>query len=65
MLQPTKPVSEADAATVVSTSGSTGAPKGVVLSRAAIRASVEATPRLAGWDRVTGCWRCRRTTSPA
>jgi o-succinylbenzoate---CoA ligase len=43
MLQPTQPVSEADAAAVVATSGSTGAPKGVVLSRAAIRASVEAT----------------------
>ena len=43
MLQPTRPVSEADTAAVVSTSGSTGAPKGVVLSRAAIRASVEAS----------------------
>ena len=43
MLQPTTPVSESDAAAVMSTSGSTGAPKGVVLSRAAIRASVEAS----------------------
>ena len=43
MLQPTQPVGEADTAAVVATSGSTGAPKGVVLSRAAIRASVEAT----------------------
>jgi o-succinylbenzoate---CoA ligase len=43
MLQPTQPVSEADAAAVVATSGSTGAPKGVVLSRAAIHASVQAT----------------------
>jgi O-succinylbenzoic acid--CoA ligase len=43
MLQPSKPVHETDAAVVVSTSGSTGAPKGVVLSRAAIRASVEAS----------------------
>jgi O-succinylbenzoic acid--CoA ligase len=42
MLQPAKPVTEADAAVVVPTSGSTGAPKGVVLSRAAIRASVGA-----------------------
>jgi o-succinylbenzoate---CoA ligase len=42
MLQPAEPVTEADAAVVVPTSGSTGAPKGVVLSRAAIRASVEA-----------------------
>jgi o-succinylbenzoate---CoA ligase len=49
MLQPTQPVSEVDAAAVVATSGSTGAPKGVVLSRAAIRASVEAThDRLGG-----------------
>jgi O-succinylbenzoic acid--CoA ligase len=43
MLQPNQPVSEADAAAVIATSGSTGVPKGVVLSRAAIRASVEAT----------------------
>src|SRR4029450_12241326 len=49
MLQLTQPVSEADAAAGVATSGSPGAPKGVVLSRAAIRASVEAThDRLGG-----------------
>jgi o-succinylbenzoate---CoA ligase len=42
MLQPSQPVTEADAAVVVATSGSTGTPKGVVLSRTAIRASVEA-----------------------
>jgi o-succinylbenzoate---CoA ligase len=42
MFQPGQPVTEADAAVVVATSGSTAAPKGVVLSRAAIRASVEA-----------------------
>jgi o-succinylbenzoate---CoA ligase len=42
-LQPTQPVREADAGAVVATSGSTGAPKSVVLSRAAISASVEAT----------------------
>jgi O-succinylbenzoic acid--CoA ligase len=40
---------EADAAVVVATSGSTGTPKGVVISRAALRASVEAThTRLGG-----------------
>ena len=42
MFQPAQPVTEADAAVVVATSGSTGAPKGVVLSRAAMRASVAA-----------------------
>jgi len=53
MLQATQPVIEADAAAVVSTSGSTGAPKGVVLSRAAIRASVEATH---AWLGAPGDW---------
>jgi O-succinylbenzoic acid--CoA ligase len=49
MLQPTQPLTETDAAAVVATSGSTAAPKGVVLSRGAIRASVEAThDRLGG-----------------
>jgi O-succinylbenzoic acid--CoA ligase len=53
MLQAAQPVIEADAAAVVSTSGSTGAPKGVVLSRAAIRASVEATH---AWLGAPGDW---------
>jgi o-succinylbenzoate---CoA ligase len=53
MLQATQPVIEADAAAVVSTSGSTGAPKGVVLSRAAIRASVKATY---AWLGAPGDW---------
>ena len=49
MLEPTQPVTEPDPVAVVATSGSTGAPKGVVLSQAAIRASVEAThTRLGG-----------------
>jgi o-succinylbenzoate---CoA ligase len=49
MFQPDHPVVEADAAVVVATSGSTAAPKGVVISRAALRASVEAThTRLGG-----------------
>jgi o-succinylbenzoate---CoA ligase len=49
MLQPELPVIQGDAAVVVATSGSTGSPKCVVLSGAAIRASVEAThARLGG-----------------
>ena len=49
VLRPDQPVTEPDAAVVVTTSGSTGKPKAAVLSRAAIRASVEAThARLGG-----------------
>lgn len=48
-LRPDQPVTEPDAAVVVATSGSTGRPKAAVLSRSAIRASVEAThARLGG-----------------
>lgn len=48
MLRPELPVTEADAAVIVSTSGSTGTPKGVVLSRSAIRASAAATEQRLG-----------------
>jgi O-succinylbenzoic acid--CoA ligase len=49
MLQPELPVTEPDAAAVLTTSGSTGHPKGVVLSRSAITASAQAThDRLGG-----------------
>lgn len=49
MLQPEQAVPEPDVAAIVATSGSTGAPKGVLLSRSAIRASVQAThERLGG-----------------
>ena len=49
VLRPDQPVTEPDAAVVVTTSGSTGRPKAAVLSSAAIRASVEAThARLGG-----------------
>lgn len=49
MLRPGQPVTEPDAAVIVSTSGSTGVPKGVVLSRQAIAASAAAThERLGG-----------------
>jgi O-succinylbenzoic acid--CoA ligase len=49
LLQVEQPVIEPDAAAIVPTSGSTGQPKAVVLSRAALRASVAAThARLGG-----------------
>ncbi|HZA02965.1 MAG TPA: AMP-binding protein [Propionibacteriaceae bacterium] len=49
VLRPDQPVTEPDAAVVVTTSGSTGRPKAAVLSGAAIRASVSAThARLGG-----------------
>jgi O-succinylbenzoic acid--CoA ligase len=48
MLCTDRPVTEPDAAVIVSTSGSTGIPKGVVLSRSAIRASAEATHQRLG-----------------
>jgi O-succinylbenzoic acid--CoA ligase len=48
MLQPEIPVSEPDAAVIVSTSGSTGTPKGVVLSGGAVAASAAATHQRLG-----------------
>jgi len=48
MLRPDEPVVEPDAVAIVATSGSTGAPKGVVLSRAAVTAAAEATHRRLG-----------------
>lgn len=48
MLAPDVPCEYEDAATVVATSGSTGSPKGVVLSRAAIRAGAAATHQRLG-----------------
>jgi O-succinylbenzoic acid--CoA ligase len=49
MLRTEEPVVEPEAAAVVATSGSTGEPKGVVLSRSAMRAAVAAThERLGG-----------------
>jgi o-succinylbenzoate---CoA ligase len=54
-----EPVTEADAAAVVTTSGSTGEPKAVVLTRAALRFAVEAThDRLGG----PGDWVCALPT---
>ncbi|EUA22428.1 AMP-binding enzyme family protein [Mycobacterium xenopi 3993] len=53
-----------DIAVVVTTSGTTGAPKGAQLTAAALTASANAThARLGGPG--AGCWRCLRITSPA
>lgn len=58
-LRPEVDVTEPDAALVVTTSGSTGQPRAVVLSRAALRASALAThARLGG----PGTWHCALAT---
>lgn len=48
MFRPSETVAEPDAAAIVATSGSTGHPRGVVLSRAALIASAAATHRRLG-----------------
>ncbi|GAA1392367.1 AMP-binding protein [Luteococcus peritonei] len=48
MLRPELPVAEPGAAVVVSTSGSTGAPKGAVLSAAALEAAARSTQQVLG-----------------
>ncbi|GAB2473927.1 o-succinylbenzoate--CoA ligase [Luteococcus sediminum] len=48
MLRPELPVAEPDAAVIVATSGSSGVPKGVVLSRRALLASAEASQQRLG-----------------
>ena len=59
MLRPDEPVEAPDAAVVVATSGSTGDPKGVMLSAAALRFSAVATHRRLGGP---GSWACALPT---
>ena len=62
-----RPVEDGDAL-VVATSGTTGAPEGVVLTHDAVRASAEATSERVGVDRTrptAGSRACRSPTSEA
>ncbi|MDR3070046.1 MAG: AMP-binding protein [Propionibacteriaceae bacterium] len=59
MLRPTEPLEYPDAAVVIATSGTTGNPKGAVLSADAIRFSVEASH---AWLGGAGRWVCALPT---
>ncbi|MFM1965658.1 MAG: hypothetical protein RL134_1383 [Actinomycetota bacterium] len=52
-VRPDEPVEDADTALVAATSGSTGAPRGVLVTRANLRAAVEAS-----WQHIAGLREC-------